>query len=50
MILENTTKVVKINWSWDYENNQVENIQDTKDAKNIANYNFNINVVGEEKV
>ena len=50
IILENTTKVIRINWSWDYENNQDGNIQDTKDAKNIANYNFNINVTGEEKV
>lgn len=48
-ILKNTTKVVKINWVWEYENTKEANIQDTKDAKNIENYNFNINVKGEEK-
>ena len=48
-ILKNTTKVVKINWVWKYENTKEANIQDTKDAKNIENYNFNINVKGEEK-
>lgn len=48
-ILKNTTKVVKIAWVWEYENTKEANIQDTKDAKNIENYNFNINVKGEEK-
>ena len=48
---------IQINWNWKYENvktyeyiNKIENydIQDTKDAKNIKEYKFNIEVYGIE--
>lgn len=48
---------IQIHWNWKYENektyeyiNKMGNydIQDTKDAKNIKEYKFNIEVYGEE--
>ena len=48
-ISKNQKIKITINWYWDYENNnQEQDIQDTKDAENIKTYKFNICTVGEE--
>ena len=40
-------KKVSIYWFWPYESDENENIQDTKDSKNIGKYIFDIYVIGE---
>ena len=40
-------KKVSIYWFWPYESDENEDIQDTKDSKNIGKYIFNIYVIGE---
>ena len=45
-IKENETKVIIINWEWQYENGTKGNNQDTIDAQNISKYNFDIYVIG----
>ena len=44
---KNKTKKVKVDWEWPYEINEEENIQDTKDGKNIEKYNFEICTIGK---
>lgn len=41
-------KTISIKWSWEYENNSKNNIQDTKDAMKIESYKFEIYATGEE--
>ena len=41
-------KVIKIIWEWEYEKNNIQNIQDTKDGTDIKSYNFLIYAYGEE--
>lgn len=44
---ENETKTFKINWKWNYEQNEKEDIQDTEDGKNISQYKFQFIVLKE---
>ena len=44
---KNKTKKIEINWEWPYEINEKENIQDTKDGKNIEKYAFEICAIGK---
>lgn len=42
---------ITINWYWDFENKQnqeLTDIQDTKDSENITRYQFNVYAFGEE--
>ena len=41
------SKIITIKWNWNYENGLEGNIQDTKDAKNIDQYVFDIYTYGE---
>ena len=41
------TKNIEIKWKWDYEINEEENKQDTKDGENIEIYNFEICTIGK---
>jgi hypothetical protein len=47
-IEKNQTKIIIINWYWDYENTENENIQDTEDCRKINQYQFDIYTQGEE--
>lgn len=47
-IIENQEIEIKINWCWDFESSENENIQDTEDAKNIEKYKFKIYAHGEK--
>lgn len=40
-------KKIVINWKWDYEENAIQDRQDTKDGEIIRQYNFTIYVIGE---
>lgn len=40
-------KRVVINWKWEYETNEIQNWQDTKDGEMIKQYNFIIYVIAE---
>ena len=40
------TKVITIQWSWEYETNKVNDIQDTIDGKTIDDYYFDILIIG----
>lgn len=40
-------KKVEIKWKWDYEINEEENKQDTKDGENIEIHNFEICTIGK---
>lgn len=40
-------KRIKINWKWEYEENETQNLQDTKDGQTINQYNFTIYAIGE---
>lgn len=40
-------KRIIIHWEWEYETNQVQNLQDTKDGETIKQYHFTIYVIGE---
>lgn len=40
-------KKVSIYWFWPYESDENDDIQDTKDSKNIGKYIFDIYVIGE---
>lgn len=42
------TKIIIINWFWDYDGNERQDFQDTKDSKNIKQYKFDIYAYGEE--
>ena len=44
------TRTVTIEWSWNYENDTKGNIKDTKDAKNIDEYIFDIYTYGEQVI
>ena len=45
-INENEVKTISINWYWKYDNNSKEDVQDTKDGREIQKYNFEILVSG----
>lgn len=40
-------KRIIIDWEWEYETNEIKNLQDTKDGELIKQYNFTIYVIGE---
>ncbi len=40
-------KRIIINWEWEYETNEAQNWQDTKDGKRIKQYNFIIYAIGQ---
>lgn len=42
------SKVVTIEWNWNYENEEKGDIQDTKDSQNIDKYIFDIYTYGEQ--
>lgn len=42
---KNKVKRIDVNWRWTYENNLVNNLQDTKDGINLDMYKFNIYTV-----
>ncbi len=42
IINANEIKKIEVNWQWDYETNKENDIQDTKDGKNLNNYYFEI--------
>ena len=46
-IEKNKIKKVEVNWEWPYELSSKENVQDTKDGKNISEYNFEICTIGK---
>lgn len=50
ILQKNETKIIIVNWYWDYENNQSENSdkQDTEDSKTISQYRFGIYAYGNE--
>ncbi len=41
-------KKIIINWKWDYERNNTQDLQDTKDGENIKNYQFTIYAIGKQ--
>lgn len=47
-ILKNKKVNIKIYWYWDYENNKLADIQDTKDSQKIKKYQFDVYVYGEQ--
>ena len=42
----NENKKIVIHWEWEYEKNNLQDIQDTKDGENIKQYNFTIYASG----
>lgn len=40
-------KRIIIHWEWEYETNEILNVQDTKDGEMIKQYNFTIYAIGE---
>lgn len=48
IIEKNQIKVIIINWIWNYETDEFQDIQDTKDSQKIRQYKFNIKAIGEE--
>lgn len=40
-------KNIKIYWEWEYETNEMQNLQDTKDGEKIRQYNFMIYTIGQ---
>ena len=40
------SKKIIIKWKWEYQTNQTQDIQDTKDGENISKYNFLIYAIG----
>lgn len=47
-IQKGETKVITIHWYWPYENKRQDDLQDTKDSKNIQSYQFEIRAYGEK--
>ena len=42
-------KIITIEWKWEYESAEKNNIQDTIDGQNIKKYNFEIDVISTEE-
>ena len=42
------SKKITIDWEWEYEGNNIQNIQDTNDGTKIVKYNFTIFALGYE--
>ncbi len=40
-------KRIVINWEWKYEENELEDKQDTKDGQTIGKYDFTIYAIGK---
>lgn len=40
-------KRIVIHWEWEYEANEIQNWQDTKDGETIKQYNFTIYAIGQ---
>lgn len=40
-------KKIEVNWQWDYETNKENDIQDTKDGKQLDKYYFEIYAIGK---
>lgn len=49
-INKNEKKTITIHWSWQYENTEKENQQDTLDSKNIQKYEFTIYANGQSVI
>lgn len=47
-ISKGESKIITIQWVWNYENGVYGDIQDTLDGRNISSYNFDINVLSGE--
>lgn len=43
----NENKKIVIHWEWEYEKDEMQNLQDTKDGENIKRYNFTIYAIGQ---
>ena len=43
-------KKITIEWEWQYENDEQNNIQDTKDGEKLTKYQFMIRLMGNEKM
>ena len=48
IIRQNSKIKVYIEWSWEYESNLYNDIQDTIDGENLREYNFDINITSYE--
>ena len=46
-IEKNEIKKIEVKWEWPYELSNEENMQDTKDGKNIDKYDFEIRTIGK---
>jgi uncharacterized protein YxeA len=46
-IQEKETKKILVDWEWKYETSTAQNKQDTRDGKNLKQYNFEICIIGE---
>lgn len=40
-------KSIVIYWEWEYEQNEIQDLQDTKDGETIQQYNFTIYAIGQ---
>ena len=40
-------KRIMIHWKWEYEKNEIQDLQDTKDGEKIKQYYFSIYAIGE---
>lgn len=40
-------KKIKIHWQWEYERNEIQDLEDTKDGEKIKQYNFMIYTIGQ---
>lgn len=47
-IYKNEFKKIKIKWEWRYEVSELEDKKDTEKGKNLEEYQFKINIKGEE--
>ena len=47
-IYKNKEKIITIQWYWNYESSEKDNRQDTFDAQNLREYEFDIYTVGME--
>ena len=45
-ILQNSNKIIKIEWFWEYDN--LDDESDTKDGMFSENYNFLVRMIGTE--
>ena len=48
LLSENSKKVIKVEWFWDYET--LDDEYDTKDGINNQTYNFKVKMIGENTI